>query len=51
MKNLATTIGMTENELKNFYLLQVNRAKALGFTDAEAKEIVKETFRKQLGLS
>ena len=50
MKNLATLLGTTENELKNFYLLQVNKAKAIGFSDAEAKEIVRETFRKQLGL-
>jgi len=51
MKKLAELIGMTEVELKNFYLLQVNKAKAIGFSDAEAKSIVQETFRKQLGLS
>jgi hypothetical protein len=50
MKNLAELIGMTELELKNFYLFYVNKAKSLGFSDSEAKEIVQETFRKQLGL-
>jgi len=51
MKKLAELIGMTEIELKNFYLLQVNKAKAIGFSDLEARDIVQETFRKQLGLS
>ena len=51
MKKLAELIGMTELELRDFYLLKVNMAKAIGFSDAEAKSIVQETFRKQLGLS
>lgn len=50
MKALAQLLGTTEQELKDFYLLQVNKAKAIGFSDSEAKEIVQETFRKQLGL-
>jgi hypothetical protein len=50
MKKLAELIGMTELELKNFYLLKVNKAKAIVFSDEEAKSIVQETFRKQLGL-
>ena len=48
MKKVAQLIGMTETELKNFYLLQVNRAKVMGFSDSEAKEIVQETFKQQL---
>ena len=51
MKKLAILLGTTESELTAFYLLQVNKAKAIGFSDLEAKEIVRETFRKQLGLS
>ena len=51
MKKLSELIGMTEVELKNFYLLQVNKAKAIGFSDLEARDIVQESFRKQLGLS
>jgi hypothetical protein len=51
MKKLAVLLGTTESELKAFYLLQVNKAKSIGFSDLEAKEIVRETFRKQLGLS
>lgn len=50
MKKLAELLGTTENELKDFYLLQVNKAKAIGFSDSEAKSIVQESFRKQLGL-
>jgi hypothetical protein len=51
MKKLAILLGTTESELTAFYLLQVNKAKSIGFSDLEAKEIVRETFRKQLGLS
>lgn len=50
MKKLAELLGTTENELKDFYLLQVNKAKSIGFSDSEAKSIVQESFRKQLGL-
>jgi hypothetical protein len=50
MKKLAVLLGTTESELTAFYLLQVNKAKSIGFSDLEAKEIVRETFRKQLGL-
>ena len=51
MKNIATLIGMTEKEFSTFLLGKVNIAREYGFSEAEAKEIVFETLRKQLGLS
>jgi isopenicillin N synthase-like dioxygenase len=45
MKAIAQILGMTENELKAFYILKVNQARLLGFTEMEAKQIVKDTFK------
>lgn len=50
MKELAELIGMTEVELKEFYLLYVNKSISMGFSEDEARSIVQEAFRKQLGL-
>ena len=51
MKNIATLIGMTEKEFSAFLLEKVNVARGFGFSETEAKEMVFETLRKQLGLS
>jgi UDP-3-O-acyl-N-acetylglucosamine deacetylase len=50
MEYVAKLIGMTVEELKDFYIEKVNEARTFGFTEEEAKKIVQETFRKNLGL-
>lgn len=50
METVAKLIGMTTEELKSFYIQKVNEAKSFGFTEEQAKQIVQETFRKNLGL-
>jgi hypothetical protein len=50
MEYVAKLIGMTVEELKAFYIEKVNEVRTFGFTEKEAKKIVQETFRKNLGL-
>jgi hypothetical protein len=50
MEYVAKLIGMTVEELKDFYIEKVNQARSFGFTEEEAKQLVQETFRKKLGL-
>jgi hypothetical protein len=50
METVAKLIGMTTEELKSFYIQKVNEARSFGFTKEQAKQIVQETFRKNLGL-
>jgi len=50
MKRLAEIIGMTEQELKEFYMSKVNKAMRFGLSEKDAKMLVIEVFRKQLGL-
>ena len=51
MEYVAKLIGMTVEELKDFYIEKVNQARAFGFSEEEAKKLVQETFRKKLGLN
>jgi len=50
MKNIAELIGMTEKEFSTFLLARVSTAMSFGFSEEEAKEIIFETLRNQLGL-
>jgi hypothetical protein len=50
MEMIAKLIGMTTEELKSFYIEKVNEARSFGFTESQAKLLVQETFRKNLGL-
>ena len=48
MKNLITITGLTENEIKAMYLNAIKTAKMLGFSEAEARQIVQESFKEAL---
>lgn len=48
MKNLTIITGLTENEIKSMYLNAITTAKMLGFSEAEARQIVQESFKEAL---
>lgn len=48
MKNLTIITGLTENEIKSMYLNAIKTAKMLGFSEAEARQIVQESFKEAL---
>ena len=45
MKNLTTVTGLTVTEIKAMYLNAITTAKMLGFSEAEARQIVQESFK------
>ena len=50
MEGIAKLLGTTTSDLENFLLSQVNKAIAFGFSEKDAKEMMFEALREQLGL-
>jgi hypothetical protein len=50
MKAIEQATGMTRVELEKYYLEKVIVAMRMGFSALEAREIVRETMLKSLGL-
>lgn len=48
MKTIAKMTGMTEEQIKAFYIQKTNQARLFGFSEKEAKKMVQETFREVL---
>lgn len=50
MEGIAKLLGTTVTELENFLLSRVSAAMEIGFSEKEAKEMMFEALRTQLGL-
>lgn len=50
MKNLTTLTGKSVNEIKALYLSAIETLVDFGATEAQAREMVKETFKETVGL-
>ncbi len=50
MKNLTTTTGKTEKEIKALYLSAIETLVDFGMNKEDARQMVKETFRETVGL-
>lgn len=48
---LTNKAGLSEVELRSMYLNAKVMAMACGFSESEATEVVRESFRQSLGLS
>ena len=50
MEILETVTGLTEKEIKTFYLSAIETLVDFGINEDEARKIVQESFRETLGL-